>query len=121
MSRHETIAVYDYDRKKLCDLYDSQNDLFGQAYEISITENDDGTHSLNFKIPYVIDKATQHSSTYGSAIYGMNRYGTSDIGVNNYNFRWEFLRSDYMIRAILRREFILKANMVTLGMSVLTM
>ena len=44
MSKHESIGVYDYDRIKLCDLYDSHNDLIGQAYDITVTQKIDSIY-----------------------------------------------------------------------------
>ena len=55
MNKHESISVYDYDRIKLCDLYDSNNDLIGQAYDINVTQNIDGTHAIEFKLPNIIN------------------------------------------------------------------
>lgn len=70
-----SIAVFDYSRQKLCDLYDSQTDLIGQAYGITREINmTDGIKSLSFSIPYKID-------------------GTQ-------NFRWKYIKSEYQIRLI---------------------
>ena len=70
-----SISVFDYSRNKLCDLYDSQNDLNGQAYGITYEINmSDGIKSLSFSIPYKIDGAM--------------------------NFRWKFLKSEYQIRFV---------------------
>lgn len=102
MSKHETIGVFDYQRNKLCDLYDSQNDLVGQAYGIKVTTDWNGTHTLEFNIPYVIDASNSNigstdDAIYGSGIYGKSRYGVYSKRVNH-NFRWDFLKSDYVIR-----------------------
>ena len=102
MGKHETIAVFDYDRKKLCDLYDSQNDLIGQAYDIVVSTDFNGMHTLEFKIPYILDpkqiSEEVGGARYGTAVYGVSRYGAVSAKQKNYNFRWEFLRSDFMIR-----------------------
>lgn len=72
---HSSLAVFDYSNHKLCDLYDSQNDLEGQAYKISFKLNmKDGIKSLSFSIPYMIE--------------------------NEKNFRWKYLKSEYLIRLI---------------------
>lgn len=70
-----SLAVFDYSNNKLCDLYDSQNNLAGQAYNIKYTTNmTDGVKTLTFDIPYMIDA--------------------------DKNFRWDFLKSEYLIRMI---------------------
>lgn len=66
------VGVYDYEGNKLCDLYDSQVNLIGQAYQIDHTQNEDGVGLLTFNIPYMVDKAI--------------------------NFRWNFLKSEYLVR-----------------------
>ena len=35
---HVMIAVFDYSGRKLCDIYDSDTNAPGQAYDISLTE-----------------------------------------------------------------------------------
>ena len=108
MAKHETLSVYDYGtgispntRNKICDLYDSQNDLVGQAYEITVIKNWDGTYKLEFKIPYVVDQkntgGTNAEARYGTGIFGRSRFGMVGSTVNR-NFRWSFLKSDYLIR-----------------------
>ena len=74
MSRITNIGVYDYNRNKLCDLYDSSGHIDGQAYKISWTRNIDGIPSLSFTIPYRIDQEK--------------------------NFRWKYMRSEYQIRMV---------------------
>ena len=102
MGKHETIAVFDYDRKKLCDLYDSQNDLVGQAYDIVVSTDFSGEHTLEFKIPYIVDAnldiEDSDAAKYGTAKYGISRYSIGSSRKRNFNFRWEFLRSDFVIR-----------------------
>lgn len=69
------MGVYDYSGNKLCDLYDSQNDLRGQAYNIFFERNlTDGVKVLTFSIPYMIDEEE--------------------------NFRWDYLRNEFLIRLI---------------------
>ena len=70
-----SLGVYDYSGNKLCELYDSQNDIRGQAYGISFTEAmADGVKTLDFTIPYMVDKKR--------------------------NFRWKFLKSEYLIKLV---------------------
>ena len=70
-----SLAVFDYANKKLCDLYDSQNDLAGQAYNISFKQNmKDGIKELEFTIPFMIDDAK--------------------------NYRWKYIKSEYLVRLI---------------------
>ena len=72
---HSSLAVFDYSDNKLCDLYDSQNDLAGQAYDIERTINmTDGIKQLCFSIPYMVDEEK--------------------------NFRWKYIKSEYIIRLI---------------------
>ena len=104
MAKHETLGVYDYSRRKLCDLYDSQNDLIGQAYDIEVTKDKDGYHSLVFNIPYIIGEDEFGAAVENPALYGTGRYGLSRFGIisaaqgNKRNFRWSFLKSEYLIR-----------------------
>lgn len=68
-----SMGVYDYGKNKLCDLYDSQNNLRGQAYNITFRQSmADGIHTLTFSIPYMVE--------------------------NEENFRWEYLKNEYLIR-----------------------
>lgn len=74
-----SIAVFDYSHNKKCDLYDSQVDLEGQAYDIEYIKNtNDGIKKLTFSIPFKVDEAK--------------------------NFRWKFLKSEYLIRLIYKDE-----------------
>ena len=66
------VGIFDYDREKICDLYDSQADVQGSAYDIEFIKNYNGVHTLSFKLPY----------KYNGEI----------------NFRWQYLQSDYLIR-----------------------
>lgn len=67
-----SVGVYDYERHKLCDLYDSQVELEGQAYNIQHIRNQDGVDQLTFNIPYMTDSAK--------------------------NIRWDYLKNEYLIR-----------------------
>lgn len=104
MNKHVTIGVYDYDRQKLCDLYDNQTELIGQAYGIVYTKSlDDGINTLSFNIPYIIDEKvvinTDTASRYGVSIYGAAVFGAStSVKTSDKNFRWFFLKSEYLIR-----------------------
>ena len=72
---HSSLSVFDYSNHKLCDLYDSQHDLEGQAFNITREINmADGIKSLSFTIPYMVDKKR--------------------------NFRWKYLKNEYLIRLI---------------------
>ena len=73
MSKHETLSIHDYSRNKICDLYDSSVELIGQAYDIEIVKEFDGTKTLSFNIPYVVNGVVE-------------------------NFRWEYMKSDYLIK-----------------------
>lgn len=102
MSKHESVSVYDYDRNKLCDLYDSSCDLIGQSYGITVTRSIDGTHKLEFKLPYMINDMKSgpsiNSAKYGEGVFGSSKYGIAAYKFDKYNFRWDYLRSDFMIR-----------------------
>lgn len=69
---HISQDVYDYNRKKLCNLYDSALNSKGQAYDIVYTNEINGWKMISFNIPFVIDKKR--------------------------NFRWNFIRSEYLLR-----------------------
>lgn len=102
MAKHYSLGIYDYDRTKICELYDSNVDLLGQAYDIKYTEDDEGYHTLEFNIPFMIDatkaNASNLGSYFGSAIWGTSRFGVAGASGDVNNFRWDFLRSDYLIR-----------------------
>lgn len=70
-----SLAIFDYTRKKICDLYESQTNIAGQAYNITFGTNmRDGIKELNFTIPYMVD--------------------------HEKNFRWAYLKSEYLVRLI---------------------
>ena len=101
MADHYSLGVYDYDRQKICELYDSNVDLVGQAYDIKITEEQNGYHTLEFSIPFMVDAekliGSDIESLYGEAIYGINRFGAAK-NVRFKNYRWNYLNSDYQLR-----------------------
>lgn len=102
MNRHETIGIFDYDRNKICDIYDSQIDLVGQAYDISVVKEWNGTHSLSFKLPYMMSESVAESglesAIFGIAKFGQSKFGEVIMNMGNQNFRWMFMKSDYLIR-----------------------
>lgn len=69
---HISIGVYDYERKKLCDLYDSFIQAEGQAYNIIYTQELNGWQELTFNLPFVIESER--------------------------NFRWDYIKSEYLVR-----------------------
>ena len=70
---HRSISVYDYNRKKVCDLYDSYSAARGQAYNIAETEEiKEGWKELTFELPFSVDQKN--------------------------NFRWNYIKNDYLIR-----------------------
>jgi len=103
MSIHKTLSVYDYDRtNKICDLYDSNVELLGQSYDNEVTKEWNGTYTLSFKLPYVMTESAEEidleAARYGIAIYGRDRFGVSIRQMGNKNFRWMFMKSDYLIK-----------------------
>ena len=72
MEEISNLSVFDYERKKLCDLYDSQMSIPGQAFQIRYTRNSDGIDQISFNIPYMVEKEK--------------------------SFRWDFLKNEYLIR-----------------------
>lgn len=103
MAKHYSLGVYDYDLQKLCDLYTSDYDLIGQAYDIKVTKDTNGYHTLEYSIPYVLDQkivsADDMTGVYGNAVFGVHRFGNkTDKNGNSRNFRWHFLQNEYLIR-----------------------
>ena len=66
--KHVSLAVYDYERKKLCDIYDSDIQARGQAHNIILTQELTGWKEISFELPYTVDKKN--------------------------NFRWEYIKND---------------------------
>jgi len=101
-----SLDVFDYSGNKLCGLYDSQNSIIGQAYDITFSQNmKDGIHELKFKIPYMLDMPYKNTKAWRSIIkktWGevrQNDWGfIRDDIENNLNFRWRYLKSEYIIR-----------------------
>ena len=50
MKRQITVAIHDYNRVKLCDLYSSNTRSEGQAYDIVVTKEESGWKELTFSI-----------------------------------------------------------------------
>lgn len=104
---HYNISVYDYKRNKLCDLYDSQNDLIGQAFDIHHEEPIDGIDFLDFSIPYKIrinDIPSELDWQYFLPMDWQNvkekyKWGDGeDVQRQEVNFRWAYLKNEYIIR-----------------------
>lgn len=74
MGKHYSLGIFDYERVKICDLYDSELELTGQAYGIEASVEMNGYHTLTFNIPYIVDEDKTK------------------------NFRWDYLKSEYLIR-----------------------
>lgn len=74
-----SLSVHDYERNKLCDLYDSAAQLEGQAYNVSISdERKDGWKEVGFALPFVAG--------------------------GKKNFRWNFIKADYLLRCKIGEE-----------------
>ncbi len=71
-NKHISIDVYDYSGNKLCCLYDSSIDAEGQAYDIVLDDVLGGKRELSFGLPYIVHKEK--------------------------NFRWGYLKAEYLIR-----------------------
>lgn len=101
MDKHYTLGIYDYDKNKICDLYDSQVELFGAAYDITVTEEFNGYHTLNFTIPFIVPQVNIYESDiygrYGSGIFDRSMFGKYMLK-EDHNYRWDFLKSEYLIR-----------------------
>lgn len=69
---HVTLDIFDYNRKKLCTLYDSKTESRGQAYDIIYTNNISGLKTVSFNLPFLFNKKR--------------------------NFRWNFIKSEYLMR-----------------------
>ena len=80
MEAISNVSVFDYSGHKLCDLYDEQVSLKGQAYDIEYVQNWDGVPKLTFSIPYMVN--------------------------DEENFRWKYLKNEYLIRLYYNSENI---------------
>ena len=70
---HTSLSIFDYNNKKVCELYDSDGLSSGQAYNICKTEEiKQGWKELTFDLPL---KANGEK-----------------------NFRWDYIKNDYLIR-----------------------
>lgn len=67
-----SLAVFDYGRKKVCDLYDSATQAQGQAYDITFTEELNGWKEVNFTLPRTVN--------------------------GEKNFRWDYIKNEYKLR-----------------------
>ena len=72
------LDVCNYQRKKLCPLYDNHSDISGQAYDVFVTTERNGWKELSFSIPSVC---------------------VTDNGFEE-NYRLNFLKADFKIRII---------------------
>lgn len=68
------MAIYDMNRVKLCELYDSAEMPEGQAYDVSVTTEMSGWKELSFSIAQTVN--------------------------GRQNFRWNYIRSGYQIRVV---------------------
>lgn len=95
-NEHISLAVYDHYRQKVCDLYDSDVKVDGQAYQIQYTSELNGWQEVSFKLPFLSNRTT--------------------------NFRWGYIRNEYLLR--LRKGeltewfFLQTPNMVKNGRAV---
>lgn len=75
---HVTVSVYNYADQKVCDLYDNQISARGQAFDMSITYNINGSKSFTFSLPFMIEESS--------------------------NWRWRFIKPEYKIRVRIGNE-----------------
>ena len=64
--------MFDYNRKKVCDLYDSSTNALGQAYGITYSEELNGWKEVSFTLPLMVN--------------------------GEKNFRWNYIRNEYKLR-----------------------
>lgn len=76
--RHICLDVYDYDKNKLCCLYDSRSNAKGQAYDIVRTRDLSGWKEISFNLPFMLDQ--------------------------RHNFRWNFIKSEYYLRVTVNQK-----------------
>ena len=73
--QHISLSIFDHNKKKVCELYDSSFPVQGQAYDIVYSEEIKlGWKELSFALPYSVDKQR--------------------------NFRWDYIKNDYLVRLI---------------------
>lgn len=78
-SRNLTLDIFDYSGRKLGNLYDNTLSVSGQAYDVFVTTERNGWKELSFSLPGKVKNAD---------------------GEDEDNFRLDYLKSDYRIRAI---------------------
>ena len=64
--------MFDYNRIKVCDLYDSSTNALGQAYGITYSEELNGWKEVSFTLPLMVN--------------------------GEKNFRWNYIRNEYKLR-----------------------
>ena len=77
--RNLVLALFDYSGNKLCTLYDSTSDISGQAANVIKKTERNGWKQLSFTIPSKCEDAS---------------------GKQVDNYRLDFLKADYKIRAM---------------------
>lgn len=68
--KHVALDIFDYNRNKVCNIYDSSIQADGQAHNIVFKNSLKGPKELSFNLPFTIDKKR--------------------------NFRWGYIRGDYL-------------------------
>lgn len=76
---HVSLDIFNYQREKVCNLYDSAIKAKGQAYEIILTTEATGWKEIEFRLPFQVDK--------------------------EYNHRWDSVKSEYLLRVSLGNKF----------------
>lgn len=76
--KHVSLGIYNFNREKLCDIYDSYVAAKGQAYDISLTVELNGWKEISFTLPFVVDGED--------------------------NFRWSYIRNEYKLRLLIGDE-----------------
>ena len=67
---HIMLSVFDYSGNKMCELYDSENAIIGQAYDITFTEERGGMRELTFTLPRTVDATISFLTVISSAMWG---------------------------------------------------
>ena len=91
MKRFIQLDIFNYQNEKVCNLYDGDVDAQGQAHDIKITTNGNGWKELSFDLDSTVNK-------------------------DEANYRLDFLKADYLIRAIDERDtdwFIISEPKIT--------
>lgn len=71
---HVEISIFDYDRIKLCDQYDSSLSVPGQVYNIVYVKEINGWKTLSFVLPYMVN--------------------------GEKNFRWDHIKNENLVRYV---------------------